>query len=106
MNPYVIEHLCMIRDDDNDNYSDIEDHGDADGDGDCFRRIDCPGDGYDDVAGDVDDEQGDCLCFLARDLVIIFANVLHLYIHCIVADVARLLQSCYGCLMVIATLRR
>ena len=26
MNPYVIEHLCMIRDDDNDNYSDIEDH--------------------------------------------------------------------------------
>ena len=63
MNPYVIEHLCMIRDDDNDNYSDIEDHCDADGDGDCFRRIDCPGDGYDDVAGDVDDEQGDCLCF-------------------------------------------
>ena len=49
MNPYVIEHLCMIRDDDNDNYSDIEDHGDADGDGDCFRRIDCPGDGYDDM---------------------------------------------------------
>lgn len=39
MNPYVIEHLCMIRDDDNDNYSDIEDHGDADGDGDCFRRM-------------------------------------------------------------------
>ena len=74
MNPYVIEHLCMIRDDDNDNYSDIEDHGDADGDSDCFRRIDCPGDGYDDVAGDVDDEQGDCLCFLARDLLIIFAN--------------------------------
>ena len=31
--------------------------------------------------------------YLARDLVIIFANVLHLYIHCIVADVARLLQS-------------
>ena len=30
MNPYVIENLCMIRDDDNDNYSDIEDHGDAD----------------------------------------------------------------------------
>ena len=47
MNPYVIENLCMIRDDDNDKYSDIEDHGDADGDGDCFRRIDCPGDGYD-----------------------------------------------------------
>ena len=47
MNPYVIENLWMIRDDDNDNYSDIEDHGDADGDGDCFRRIDCPGDGYD-----------------------------------------------------------
>ncbi len=23
-----------------------------------------------------------------------FANILHLYIHCIVADVARLLQSC------------
>ena len=39
MNPYVIEHLCMIRDDDNDNYSDVEDHGDADGDGDCFRRM-------------------------------------------------------------------
>ena len=105
MNPYVIEHLCMIRDDDNDNYSDIEDHGDADGDGDCFRRIDCPGDGYDDVADDFDDEHGDFFWYLARDLVIIFANVLHLYIHCIVADVARLLQSCNGCLMVIATLR-
>ena len=51
MNAYVIENLCMIRDDDNDNYSDIEDHGDADGDSDCFGRIDCPGDGYDDVAG-------------------------------------------------------
>ena len=94
MNPYVIEHLCMIRDDDNDNYSDIEDHGDADGDSDCFGRIDCPGDGYDDVADDFDDEHGDFFWYLARDLVIIFANVLHLYIHCIVADVARLLQSC------------
>ena len=94
MNPYVIENLCMIRDDDNDNYSDIEDHGDADGDSDCFRRIDCPGDGYDDVADDFDDEHGDFFWYLARDLVIIFANILHLYIHCIVADVARLLQSC------------
>ena len=34
--------------------------GDVDGDGDCFRRIDCPGDGYDDVAGDFDDKHGDC----------------------------------------------
>ena len=68
--------------------------GDADGDCDCFRRIDCPGDGYDDVAGDFDDEHGDFFWYLARDLVIIFAKVLHLYIHCIVADVARLLQSC------------
>ena len=80
--------------------------GDADGDCDCFRRIDCPGDGYDDVADDFDDEHGDFFWYLARDWVIIFANILHLYIHCIVADVARLLQSCYGCLMVIATLRR
>ena len=105
MNPYVIENLCMIRDDDNDNYSDIEDHGDADGDGDWFCRIDCPGDGYDYVAGDFDDEHGDCFSYLARDLLIIFANILHLYIHCIVADVARLLQSLNACLMAIATLR-
>ena len=26
-----------------------------------FRRIDCHGDGYDDVAGDFDDEHGDCI---------------------------------------------
>ena len=26
MNPYVIENLCMTRDDDNDNYYAIEDH--------------------------------------------------------------------------------
>ena len=38
---------------------------------------------------------------MARDLLIIFANVLHLYIQCIVADVARLLQSFNACLMVI-----
>ena len=77
--------------------------GDADGDSDCFRRIDSPGDGYDDVAGDFDDEHGDCFSDLARDLLIIFANILHLCIHCIVADVARLLQSFNACLMVIAT---
>ena len=52
-----------------------------------------------------DDEHGDCFWYLARDLLIIFANILHLCIHCIVADVARLLQSFNACLMVIATLR-
>ena len=70
MNPYVIEHLCMIRDDDNDNNSDIEDHCDADGDGDCFWRIDCPGDGYDDVADDFDDEHGDFFWYFSIWLVI------------------------------------
>ncbi len=45
--------------------------GDADGDCDCFRRIDCPGDGYDDVAGDVfgdGDGYGDCYGVWACDV--------------------------------------
>ena len=33
---YVIENLCSIRDNDYDNYYDIEDLGDVDGDSDCF----------------------------------------------------------------------
>ena len=35
-NANVIENLCSIRDNDYDNYYDIEDLGDVDGDSDCF----------------------------------------------------------------------